>query len=267
MEKHVFMKQYDLYINGDVRSSKSNRYFDCVNPSSGQVFCRIADATLEDMQSAIQTARRVFDQKQWSNMPVRERGQYLLKIAALIREHAKELADLETCDTGKTIKQTTFIDVPTSADTFEYFGNIGQELRGTINDIPAPVKSLTEREPLGVVGCTIPWNYPLIMAAWKVAPALIAGNTVVLKPSSQGCVAVMRLAELIRQSGIPSGVLQVISTKDHQVAAELGQEHAGRQVQFYRRNKNRSGCDAHGCRKFKAIDLGARRKIAEYCVR
>ncbi|MCD4781374.1 MAG: aldehyde dehydrogenase family protein [Candidatus Omnitrophica bacterium] len=215
------MKQYDLYINGELKSSKSGRYFDSVNPSTGQIFSRVADATLEDMQFAIQTARHHFDEDQWAEMLVRDRGQFLIKIAGLIRDHAKELADLETSDTGKTIKQTTFIDVPTCADTFEYFGNIGQELRGSINDIPAPVKSLTEREPLGVVGCTIPWNYPLIMSAWKIAPALIAGNTVILKPSSQGCVSVMRLAELIKQSGIPQGVLQIVPTKDHRVAAEL----------------------------------------------
>jgi betaine-aldehyde dehydrogenase len=221
MTEIVTMKKYDLYINGSMHPAQNEQYFDSINPSTGQVFCHVADATSTDMLSAIQTARNVFDSGQWSGMLVRERGHYLKKIADLIREHAKELADLETADTGKTAKQTTFIDVPTCADTFEYFGNISQELAGSINDIPAPVKSLTEREPLGVVACTIPWNYPLIMAAWKIAPALIAGNSVILKPSSQGCVAVMRMAELINQLGLPKGVLQIIPTRDHQVAAEL----------------------------------------------
>ena len=215
------MIKFDLFIQGELRPAQNGLVFDCVDPSTGEVFAQAPDASLEDMQTAIQTAHQVFHAGSWAQALIPDRGQYLVEIARRIREEAKELAELETRDTGKTIKQTTFIDVPTCADTFEYFGQICQELKGSVNAIPAAVKSFTEREPIGVVGCTIPWNYPLIMAAWKIAPALITGNTVILKPSSMGCVAILRLAQLINMSGLPKGVLQIISTKDHNVAAEL----------------------------------------------
>lgn len=145
----------------------------------------------------------------------------MVNIAKLIRENAKELAELESRDTGKTSKQTTFIDVPTCADTFEYFGNIANELDGKINPVQAAVQSRTEHEPMGVVGCIIPWNYPLIMAAWKMAPALIAGNTVVFKPSSAASVSVLRLAQIINTAGLPKGVVNVITSTDHEVGSQL----------------------------------------------
>ena len=136
----------------------------------------------------------------------------MLKIAALIRENAKELADLECASTGKTIKHTTFIDVPTAAETFEYFGNLSGKLISETIKNSSPVLSIIEREPVGVVVAIIPWNYPLIMTAWKLAPALLAGNTVVLKPSPAACASVMLLAKLVAQAGLPKGVLNIIAS-------------------------------------------------------
>jgi len=154
-------------------------------------------------------------------LTVSQRGKYLKDIARIIRQNAKELARIESADTGKPIKHATFIDVPTCAATFENFGRAKSFLRSRQNPVPAPVKSLTVPEPLGVVGCIIPWNYPLIMFAWKVAPALLAGNTVVFKPSSQACAAVMKLAQLIREADLPVGVLNVVPSSDHGVASLL----------------------------------------------
>lgn len=215
------MKQYDLYINGMMAAPEGDAYFTSVDPSDAAPFAKVADASLEDMQKAITSARGAFDNGSWSGLSIKERGQYLIRIAEVIRDNAQELADLEMRDTGKTIKQTTFIDVPTCADTFEYFGKITSELNGRVNAVCAPVKSLTEREPIGVIGGIIPWNYPLIMAGWKIAPALIAGNTMVFRPSSQASVSVMRLAQLIAQVDLPAGVLNVVSTKSHDVSGAL----------------------------------------------
>jgi betaine-aldehyde dehydrogenase len=145
----------------------------------------------------------------------------LVKIAHLIRAHAKELAELETRDTGKTSKQTTFIDIPTCADTFEYFGRISTELDRRMNPVQATVKSITVHEPIGVVGCIIPWNYPLIMAGWKMAPALAAGNTIVFKPSSTASVSLLKLAQLIKEADLPSGVVNIVASANHEVVAEL----------------------------------------------
>ncbi|MBN1869602.1 MAG: aldehyde dehydrogenase family protein [Candidatus Omnitrophica bacterium] len=215
------IRQYDVLIDDGIKPVKSRGYFDSINPSTGETFAQVANANVEDMRSAIRAARAAFDSGRWSKLPITERGKYLVKIARLIRANAKELAELETWDTGKTTKQTTFIDVPTCADTFEYFGKIANELDKRINPVQTTVKSITEHEPIGVVGCIIPWNYPLIMAGWKMAPALVAGNTVVFKPSSTASVSVLRLAQIIEEAHLPSGVVNIVSSKDHDVADEL----------------------------------------------
>ncbi|OGW98554.1 MAG: hypothetical protein A2Z81_07045 [Omnitrophica WOR_2 bacterium GWA2_45_18] len=226
------LEKYNLLIDGKTQVPSREKYFDAVNPSTGEVFAQVADASQEDMGSAITGARRAFDTSGWPQLGVKERGQYLIKIAQLIRQEAKDLALLECLDTGKTIKQTTFIDVPTAADTFEYFGQLSWPLGGCVNPVPDPVESKTLREPVGVVGCIIPWNYPLIMAAWKIAPALITGNTVVLKPSPLASVSVMKLAQWIKAAGLPEGVLNIISSSSHEVSAELVKHPAVDMVSF-----------------------------------
>lgn len=217
----VEKQQFDLLVNGELIGAASGKYFELVNPSTGEAFARVADATPEDVNKAISAARREFDQGTWRGMTIAERGIYLKKIAALIRKSAKELADLESVNIGKTLKQSSFIDVPTAVDCFEYFGSLQEPFKDRNNLVDAPVKSLTTFEPMGVVACIIPWNYPLIMAAWKMAPALLTGNTVVFKPSSAGCASIMRLAQLIRESGLPPGVVNIVATTDKDAARLL----------------------------------------------
>ena len=207
-------------MEGRLSPALSGKYFDAVNPSNGEVYARIADVDTVDVQMAISAARLGFDHGRWPQMSIAERGVFLVKIAALIRENAKELADLECASTGKTIKHTTFIDVPTCADTFEHFGNLSSSLINETMKNSTSVLSIIEREPVGVVAAIIPWNYPLIMTAWKLAPALLTGNTVVFKPSPAACAAVMLLAKLAAQAGLPKGVLNIISSS----RAEAGQE-------------------------------------------
>ena len=217
----VEKQQFDLLAGGELVAAASGKYFDLVNPSTGEVFARVADAGLEDVQKAIASARSQFDQGVWRGMSVAERGIYLKKIAALIRKNAKELADLESANIGKTLKQSSFIDVPAAAECFEYFGGLEGFCNDRVNPVDAPVKSVTAFEPMGVVACIIPWNYPLIMAAWKMAPALIAGNCVMFKPSSIGCASVMRLAQLIKESVLPPGVVNIVATTDKDAARLL----------------------------------------------
>lgn len=215
------IQTYQLYLDGQFVNACGQAFFDCIDPSTGQVFAKVADANIEDMKIATSAARRAFDDGQWPGLNPQDRAKYLARIAELIRENAKTLAELEMLSTGKTLKQTTFIDVPTCAETFEYFSGADALLAGHDNPVSAPVKSLTVREPLGVVGCIIPWNYPLIMTAWKIAPALLAGNTVVLKPSSLASVSILKLAEIVMQTGLPKGVLNIVSTSNHAAAQEL----------------------------------------------
>lgn len=217
----VEFKQYGCLISGEIKYSLHQRFINLINPSNGKVFAQAADLGLQDFEDAIDAAKQTADQGMWSSMTVAERGIYLKKLAALIRENARELADLESMNCGKTLKQTTFIDIPACADTFDYFSNISPELAERENKIHDPVQSKTVREPMGVVACIIPWNYPLVITAWKIAPALIAGNCVILKPSSLACVSVLRLAELMMESDFPKGVIQVLTTTDHRAAQKL----------------------------------------------
>lgn len=215
------LQEYNLLIDGRLSAPKLGRYYDSINPSDGTLYARIADASKEDMFLSIDSAHRAFVNTAWRLMAPSERGIYLKKIVQVIRTHAKELAQIESSDTGKPIKHTTFIDVPTCVDTFEYFSDCEEMLKPRPQKINAPVESMIIYEPVGVIGCIIPWNYPLIMAAWKVAPALAAGNTVILKPSIAGCASIMRLAELINEAGLPAGVLNIVPSSDVEVARIL----------------------------------------------
>jgi len=215
------IQQFDLFMEGKLSPALSGKYFDCVNPSNGEVFARVSDADSIDVQMAVSAARLGFDHGRWPQFSIAERGAFLLKVALLIRENAKELADLECASCGKTIKHTTFIDVPSAAETFEYYGNLSAGLINETIEHSSPVLSVIEREPAGVVVAIIPWNYPLIMAAWKLAPALLAGNCVVLKTSPLACASVMMLAKLMALLGLPKGVLNIIASSRPQAGEEL----------------------------------------------
>jgi len=219
--KTMVMQKFDLLMEGKLSTALSGKYFDAINPSNGDVLAQMADADTIDVQMAVSAARLGFDHGRWPQMSMAERGVYLIKIAALIRENAKELADLECASTGKTIKHTTFIDVPTAADSFEYFGNLSSHLSREAIKNSSSVLSIIEHEPVGVVVTIIPWNYPLIMMAWKLAPALLAGNCIVLKPSPVACASVMLLAKIVAQAGLPKGVLNIISSSRPEAGQEL----------------------------------------------
>ena len=221
MDTNVDIQKFDLFVQGKNAPALSGKYFPALNSSTGEVFAHLADADTIDVEIAVSAARLAFDHGRWPQMSIGERGQFLLKIGELVRTHAKELADLECASIGKTIKHATFIDVPTCAETFEYYGNLPGHLIGETINVSQPVLSMTEREPVGVVAAIIPWNYPLIMTAWKLAPALIAGNTVVLKPSPQGCASVMALAKILSEVGLPKGVLNIISSSRLEAGKEL----------------------------------------------
>jgi betaine-aldehyde dehydrogenase len=173
------------------------------------------------MKQAIQAARQAFDHGVWPALTLAQRGIYLKKIAEGIRKAAKELAEIESLDTGKTIKQSTFIDVPTCADTFDHFSRMSDKVLTKDLSIDAPVKGTLIREPYGVVAAIIPWNYPLIMAAWKIAPVIIAGNTVVFKPSSAASASILLLGKIIKESGLPDGVVNIVSSSHHDAAIAL----------------------------------------------
>jgi aldehyde dehydrogenase (NAD+) len=201
-KNYVIAPRHELFINGKFVAPRSRKYFDSVNPATEQKLTEIAAGNAADVDSAVKSARRAYENV-WSRMPGRERGKYLYRIARIIQEKARELAVLETMDGGKTIKESRDVDLPLVAAHFFYYAGWADKLRYAF-----PGKT---PQPLGVAGQIIPWNFPLLMAAWKIAPALACGNTVVLKPAETTSVTAMRLAQIFQEAELPDGVVNIVT--------------------------------------------------------
>ncbi|WP_456424279.1 aldehyde dehydrogenase family protein [Lutibacter sp.] len=194
-------KQYDLYIDGKFTKPIKGKYFDTVNPSNGKKIATIAEASSEDVDKAVKAARKAFSG--WAALTGKERGKYIFRIARLIQERAREFAVIESLDGGKPIRESRDIDIPLAANHFFYYAGWADKLEYAFPN--------RKPKPLGVVGQIIPWNFPLLMAAWKLAPALATGNTVVLKPAETTSLTALKLAEIIHESGIPKGVVNIVT--------------------------------------------------------
>ena len=212
---------YRMWIDGEWCGSESGEYCDSINPANSELIARIPRGTETDVQKAVQAARTAFDQGEWPRMSYQDRGDILRQVAELIRENASELSRLETLDNGKPIKESTLIDIPTAADTFDSFAGMAGELKGETIPVGAPAVCTTRYEPMGVIAQIIPWNYPLLMAAWKLAPALMTGNTVVLKPSVLTSLTVLELAKLMQETDLPKGVVNIVTGPGSSVGKAL----------------------------------------------
>ena len=179
-----------------------------VNPATGETLAEMSAGTAEDIDRAVAAAQRAFKSGVWSRMAPRQRMEVLYRFAALVDQHAEALAVLETLDMGKPIADVISIDLPAVIDTIRFMAECIDKIEGSVTNTEAGVMHMVLREPLGVVGAISPWNYPLLMAAWKIAPALAAGNTVVLKPAEQAPMSCLRLAELFVEAGGPARRVQ-----------------------------------------------------------
>ncbi|MFA4984807.1 MAG: aldehyde dehydrogenase family protein [Candidatus Omnitrophota bacterium] len=183
-----------------------------INPSDNKVIAEVEPAGKREAEAAIACARKEFDSGRWPRFPLAERRDFLLKISAGILDKAEELAKLETANTGKPIKETTFMDIPSSAKTFEYFANnLEMFLKPEETSVPDGTRACLLRRPQGVVALIVPWNYPLLIASWKLAVALAAGNTVVLKPSSLTPLTALELGKIINTAGLPQGAVNILT--------------------------------------------------------
>jgi phenylacetaldehyde dehydrogenase len=206
-----------LFINGQWTDAASGKTFATPNPATGETLANVAEGDAEDVNRAVRAARQAFDDGPWGSMTPSDRGRLIWKIGDLILEHADELAQLESLDNGKPVAVARGADVPLAADLFHYMAGWATKIEGNTINISVPYMpganfhSYTLREPVGVVGQIIPWNFPLLMAAWKLGPALTTGNTVVLKPAEQTPLTALLLAQLIAEAGIPDGVVNVIT--------------------------------------------------------
>ena len=198
-----------LLIDGKWVDAKSGKTFETIDPTTGTVLARVAEADAADVDLAVHAARAAFEGR-WSESKPSERSRLLNRIADLMEAHADELAQLETLDNGKPIFESRNIDVPGAIEVFRYYAGWPTKIYGETNPSDPDFFSYTLREPVGVCGQIIPWNFPLMMATWKIAPALACGNTVVLKPAEQTPLTALRLAELLLEAGVPNGVVNVL---------------------------------------------------------
>ncbi len=209
-------KRYGLFINGDFVSPEKGRYFDTINPATEEKLARVAEASGADVDKAVKAARDAY-RTTWGRMKPAERGKYIYRIARIIQERAREFSVIESLDGGKPIRESRDVDVPLAAAHFFYYAGWADKLEYAFPGRHA--------RPLGVAGQVIPWNFPLLMAAWKIAPALACGNTVVLKPAETTPLTAMKLAEVIQDAGLPPGVVNIVTGAGATGAAVV--EHPG----------------------------------------
>lgn len=207
------------FINGRRASGSDNRFRPTISPIDGRSVAELAICGPADVDSAVAAARRAFPA--WARKGAAGRKESLLALAALMEHHADELALLETLDSGKPILQTTTVDVPGAISTLRWYAEAADKQNGELPAVPPGATALVTREPLGVVAAIVPWNFPLEIAVWKLAPALASGNTLVLKPAEQTSLSVLRLAELAAEAGLPDGVLNIVTGTGREVGASL----------------------------------------------
>ena len=208
MKTNIIDSEYKLYINGKWTEGSEGKTIAAYNPSNGEKLADFIDASHADVDAAVEAAQNAF--KTWKHVSIEERSKLLLQIADLIDENREHLAMVETLDNGKPLRETMSADVPLSADHFRYFAGVIRSEEGTAQQLDENNLTLTLKEPIGVVGQIIPWNFPLLMAAWKIAPAIAAGNTVVISPSSTTSLSILELAKILDQV-LPAGVVNVIT--------------------------------------------------------
>jgi acyl-CoA reductase-like NAD-dependent aldehyde dehydrogenase len=207
----IQVKPGKLFIGGQWLDAASGKTFATINPATGEVLAQIAEGDERDVDAAVKAARKAYDSGPWPEMSASERGRILWKIGDLVDKYNEELGTLETLDNGKPIFESRYVDMPMVAEVFRYYAGWATKIHGETVPVRGPFLHYTLREPLGVVAAITPWNFPLLLASWKIAPALATGNTVVLKPASWTPLTALRLAEICQEAGLPAGVLNVIT--------------------------------------------------------
>ncbi|WP_420768945.1 aldehyde dehydrogenase family protein [Parageobacillus thermoglucosidasius] len=205
------MKKYQLFIDGKWVDSVSGKTFTSINPATKEVNGIIAEGDAADIDLAVKAARKAFESGPWASMSPSERGRLLYRAAQKLWENVDYLAEVESNDNGLTINETKLIAIPAAIDVLEFYAGMANKIQGDTLASPANRFNYTLREPVGVVGAIVPWNFPIMLTMWKLAPALAAGNTIVIKPAEQTPISVLELARLLQEAGIPDGVINVVN--------------------------------------------------------
>lgn len=216
------VRNYQMYINDEWVASNSSKTFPVYDPSTEEIIAQVPDANAEDVNRAVAAARAAFEEGAWPQTTPQERGRILFRLAEKVRQNIPMLAEIEARNSGKPIVEAEF-DITDVATCFEYYGGLATKVLGYVNPVPDNAMSLTLKEPIGVAGQIIPWNYPLLMAAWKLAPALAAGCTCVLKPAEQTPLTALEMAKWFTEVGLPPGVVNIITGFGESCGAPLVQ--------------------------------------------
>ncbi|MBI1270721.1 aldehyde dehydrogenase family protein [bacterium] len=222
VSKIDFDRKWQLWIDGNFRDGSSER--ELINPADGTVLAKVQEADAKLAEEAIHSARRAFDEGPWTKTSAVDRAKILFRTADLIEERAEQLAEVETLNGGKPIRESVY-DMADAAACFRYYAGLATKPQGETVEVPAPSVTSIVREPIGVCGQIIPWNYPLLMAAWKLAPALCAGNTCVLKPSEFTPLTAIMLAEILQEAGLPNGVVNIVPGGGPDVGHVIAESH------------------------------------------
>lgn len=214
------MKNYSMWIQGEWTVSASGRLRTITDPANGEELAKVPESNAQDVERAVLAARHAFDHGPWRKMTAQDRGKLLFKVADGLRARTKEFAELETRNNGKPLRESEF-DVADAANCFEFYGGLATKIHGETMEVPSPSLSFVVKEPLGVCAQVIPWNYPLLMAAWKLAPALAAGNTCILKPSELTPLSALELGRVFEAAEFPAGVVNIITGTGSEVGEPL----------------------------------------------
>ncbi|HUI42820.1 MAG TPA: aldehyde dehydrogenase family protein [Terriglobia bacterium] len=225
------MKRYRMYVGGEWVQAAGGGYFPVFDPSTEEILAEVPEASAADVDRAVRAARAAFDSGPWPATTAQERGRILFRLAERVRKDSAMLAELESRNSGKPIVEAEF-DINDAATCFEYYGGLATKVQGVVNPVPDNALSLTLKEPVGVAGQIIPWNYPLLMAAWKLAPALAAGCTCVLKPAEQTPLTALELAGWLAEAGLPPGVVNIITGFGEAAGAPLVQHPDVQKIAF-----------------------------------
>src|SRR5437870_6669884 len=216
----TLLSRKQLFINGEWRDASGGQTIDVVNPATEEVVAEVASAEQADVDAAVSAARAALDGP-WSKLSARDRGRLIWKLGEKLMERADEVARLETLHNGKPIFESRQIEVPAAAECFQYYAGWADKIHGETIPVKGNYLTYTLREPVGVVAAIVPWNFPLLLTAWKVAPALACGNTIIVKPASQTPLTALALADLAQEAGIPAGVLNVVTGPGSRVGQML----------------------------------------------
>ena len=222
MSSSATTQKYQMYVNGEWVASNSGKTFSVYDPSTEEVIAEVPDSNAKDVDRAVAAAKDAFENGPWANSTAQERGRVLFKLADAVRQNTAALAELEARNGGKPIVEAEY-DMADVVTCFEYYGGLATKVSGHVNPVPDNALSLSLKEPVGVAGQIIPWNYPLLMAAWKLAPALAAGCTCVLKPAEQTPLTALELAKYFEPCGLPNGVVNIITGFGESAGAPLVQ--------------------------------------------